>query len=106
MSDCGQLGDIEYRSGDLHSAEPDLETDSNSAFSSQTAGQHYISGGIQPAIYAESWGFGYLESFALKYLTRHGRKNGAEDLDKAIHCLQMLKESRYGRPRTRTGRIR
>lgn len=32
----------------------------------------------------------------LKYVWRHERKNGAQDLDKAMRCIQYLKEEAYG----------
>lgn len=63
----------------------------------QIGGDHYTSCGIQPADYAIANGFNYYESFALKYITRHRKKNGAEDLRKAIHCLQLLLEQEYER---------
>lgn len=31
----------------------------------------------------------------LKYLVRHRKKNGEEDLDKAIHYIQMVKSQVY-----------
>jgi hypothetical protein len=69
-----------------------------SAHDSQIGGSHYTECGIQPADYAMANGFNYYESFALKYLTRHRRKNGAEDIRKSIHCLQLLLEAEYERP--------
>ncbi len=68
---------------------------SKSARQSQIAGDHYLEADIQPADYALSHDFNYHESFALKYLTRHRLKNGREDLEKAIHSLQMLIEHEY-----------
>lgn len=56
---------------------------------------YYSGKAIQPVQYATANGFGYCESLALKYLTRHRQKNGAEDLHKAIHCLEMLIELEY-----------
>jgi hypothetical protein len=40
-------------------------------------------------------GFGYCESLALRYITRHKKKNGRQDIEKAIHCLQLLIEMEY-----------
>lgn len=34
----------------------------------------------------------YLEGCAVKYLYRYPRKNGKQDLDKAIECLAMLRK--------------
>lgn len=61
----------------------------------QVSGCHYSMQPIQPVEYATANGFGYCESLALRYITRHRRKGGAEDLHKAIHCLQMLIELEY-----------
>ena len=35
---------------------------------------------------------GYLEGTAIKYLTRFRKKNGVEDLKKAIHFIEKLIE--------------
>ena len=32
----------------------------------------------------------------IKYVVRHKDKNGVEDLNKAIKCLEMMKEFYYG----------
>ena len=37
-------------------------------------------------------GLGYLEGCATKYITRWRKKNGAQDLNKATHYLQKLRE--------------
>lgn len=39
----------------------------------------------------------YLIGCAVKYLYRYPKKNGLQDLDKAIECLTMLREYRYGK---------
>jgi len=58
---------------------------------------HYspVDGGVDPITYfAQHFGEEAAENFlaanALKYLTRYKRKNGVEDLKKAVHCLEML----------------
>jgi large subunit ribosomal protein L5 len=61
----------------------------------QIGGDHYVRCGIQPMEYALANNFNYLESFALKYLTRHRNKNGIEDLKKALHCIELLIEVTY-----------
>ncbi|WP_432642900.1 DUF3310 domain-containing protein [Acidaminococcus sp.] len=38
----------------------------------------------------------YLIGCVVKYLYRYPMKNGAQDLDKAIQCLKMLREYLYG----------
>jgi hypothetical protein len=63
--------------------------------STQIGGDHYVRCGIQPMEYALANNFNYLESFALKYLSRHRNKNGIEDLKKALHCIELLIEVTY-----------
>lgn len=64
----------------------------------QIGGSHYREGGIQPVQYIEANGLGFLEGCAIKRLTRHNRDGGKgrQDIEKAIHELQLLLEFRYG----------
>ena len=60
---------------------------------------HYNSGQYEVMDVIEDAGFG--EDFclgnALKYITRHRRKgDGAKDIHKAIHYLEMILEIEYG----------
>ena len=73
-----------------------MKLGTNSARYSQIGGGHYHNRAIQPFEYALANEFNYLESNVLKYLTRHKEKNGAEDLRKAIHALELLIEVTYG----------
>jgi len=61
----------------------------------QHGGDHYKKLAIQPAEYCHKNGIGFLAGSAIKYVTRYGCKNGAEDLKKAIHFLQMLLQMDY-----------
>ena len=63
----------------------------------QVGGDHYVSCDIQPADYAIANGFNYYECLVLRYLSRHRKKNGKQDLLKAIHCLELLIEDEYER---------
>ena len=65
------------------------------ASETQVGGDHYL-GPMQPRDYAVAHHFEYEEVLALRYLTRHRSKAGAKDIDKAIHCLQLLRERLYG----------
>lgn len=69
-----------------------------SALGSQIGGDHYRQGGIQPVQYIEANALGFLEGCVVKRLTRHNRPTGKglQDIDKAIHELQLLRELRYG----------
>jgi hypothetical protein len=57
----------------------------------QVAGTHY-KGAIQPWDVVNDWGLGYLDGTALKYIARWRKKNGLEDIKKAIHFLEKLVE--------------
>lgn len=69
-----------------------------SALDKQVGGEHYREGGIQPVQYIEANGLGFLEGCVVKRLTRHNRPTGKgrQDIEKAIHELQLLLELRYG----------
>lgn len=56
---------------------------------------HYSSGGIDvidfsKLHFSKAEVKGFMRISALKYLTRYDRKNGIEDLKKAIHFTEML----------------
>lgn len=59
-------------------------------FNKQHGGDHYKHLAIQPAEYAIKNNLGWAEGNAIKYVTRWKDKGGIEDLQKAIHCLEML----------------
>ncbi len=68
-----------------------------SALDVQVGGNHYRQGGIQPVQYIEANKLGYLEGVVVKRVTRHNQPGGKgrEDIEKAIHELQLLLELRY-----------
>lgn len=61
----------------------------------QVAGSHYKTLAIQPAEYCQRNRLPYCESSVVRYVTRHREKNGRQDIEKAIHCLQLLLEIEY-----------
>lgn len=61
----------------------------------QIGGSHYKDAAIQPYEFCQKNNMNYLESNIIKYTFRHEFKNGAEDLKKAIHTLQVLLEMNY-----------
>jgi hypothetical protein len=61
----------------------------------QVGGSHYKDQAIQPVEFVYHNKLNFLEGSAIKYICRHRRKNGKEDLEKAIHYLQMLVELEY-----------
>lgn len=66
-----------------------------SARSKQVGGDHYASMAIQPTEFAHKNKLGPCETLCLRYICRHGRKNGREDIEKAIHVLELLLELEY-----------
>jgi hypothetical protein len=61
----------------------------------QVGGDHYKSMVIQPGDFIVANNLGWYEGNAIKYICRHDRKGGLKDIEKAIHYLQLLQESRY-----------
>lgn len=66
------------------------------ASKTQVAGAHYRDMAIQPSEYIHRNTLGWCEGNVVKYVTRHRFKNGAEDIKKAIHYLELLLEWEYG----------
>ena len=61
----------------------------------QVSGNHYKDKGIQPIVYIHANNLGFCEGNVVKYVTRHKDKNGAADIRKAIHYLELLLELEY-----------
>lgn len=61
----------------------------------QVGGNHYKDMAIQPAEFSQKNKLGFLEGEAIKYISRHQKKNRSEDIRKAIHCLEMILEIDY-----------
>lgn len=69
------------------------------ALTRQVGGEHYRSGRIQPVEYMEANELTFLEGCVVKRVTRHNRPGGKgrQDIEKAIHELELLLQLRYGR---------
>lgn len=65
------------------------------ALNTQVGGNHYKKYKIQPIEFFIANDIPYAEAAVIKYVVRHKDKNGKEDLDKAIHLIQILKEQCY-----------
>ncbi len=63
-----------------------------SAKKKQVGGSHYKDMGIQPIDFITANSIPYREANAIKYIARHKRKNGRQDIEKAIHYLEMILE--------------
>lgn len=71
-------------------------TKTDTPLNQQIGGDHYKKLKIQPVEYVHANKLGYFEGNAIKYITRHRDKNGAQDIHKAIHWLQLLLKLEYG----------
>lgn len=58
--------------------------------------KHYQGFIIQPAEFIIKNKLPFAEGNVIKYTLRHNKKNGAEDIKKAIHYLKMILEMQYG----------
>ena len=61
----------------------------------QVGGKHYSSMKIQPAHFINENKLLFAEGNAIKYICRHSKKGGEEDIKKAIHYLEMILERDY-----------
>lgn len=61
----------------------------------QVGGNHYDMA-ISPVEYIERNGLGFCEGNVVKYVSRHEKKNGKEDILKAMHYLHLILKYRYG----------
>ena len=66
------------------------------ALETQIGGDHYSSMKIQPMEFSMANNLNACQHTAIKYICRYKDKNGIEDIDKAIHTLELLKELEYG----------
>lgn len=73
----------------------ELAQELGNASSKQVGGDHYCQMAIQPAEYAQINNLNFIEGCVVKYVSRHKKKNGAEDIKKAIHFLNLLLEIEY-----------
>ena len=64
----------------------------------QEGGSHYKDCTIQPVEFITANKLNFLEGCVIKRICRHRRKNGAEDIRKAIHELELLLALEYPQP--------
>ena len=67
------------------------------ATETQIGGSHYKDQVIQPITYIEANGIPFLEGCVIKRVTRHSHPHGKgrQDIEKAIHELQLILQHRY-----------
>ena len=66
------------------------------ASETHVGGAHYTALAIQPSEFIHRNKLEWCEGNAIKYVCRHRSKNGRQDIEKAIHYLQLLLEWEYG----------
>lgn len=71
------------------------EAEVENLFKTQIGGDHYLGFAIQPTEFSQRNKLGWCEANVIKYVCRHKFKNGVEDINKAIHYLEILKEIEY-----------
>lgn len=69
-----------------------------SALKNQVGGMHYTDMPIQPFQYSHANKLDAFQHTVVKYVTRHKNKGGKQDLEKAIHTLQLYIELEYPEP--------
>ncbi|TQE96063.1 MAG: DUF3310 domain-containing protein [Spiribacter salinus] len=69
-----------------------------SAKDSQIGGSHYRHMPIQITEFCQRNQLNFCESNVVKYVCRHRQKHGREDIEKAIHYLELLLEFEYPDP--------
>ena len=66
-----------------------------SAYDKQIGGKHYQNFSIQPSKFVIENKLLFPEGNVIKYICRHRFKNGKEDLEKAVHFIEMIIERDY-----------
>ena len=66
-----------------------------SAYKKQIGGSHYRDIVMQPSEFINKNRLPFAEGSAIKYICRHAEKGKEQDIDKAIHYLEMIKERDY-----------
>lgn len=67
-----------------------------SSSNNEVGGNHYKKLKISPVEYIRANNLDFFEGNVIKYVTRHRRKNGAEDILKAVDYLRMILKDEYG----------
>ena len=66
-----------------------------STYDKQVGGSHYKKMKIQPSKFVIENELLFPEGNVIKYICRHRFKNGKEDLEKAVHFIEMIIERDY-----------
>ena len=66
------------------------------ALQKQVGGSQYADMTIQPIEFITANGLDFLQGNIIKYVCRHKKKNGADDIKKAMHYCELLLQMEYG----------
>jgi hypothetical protein len=66
------------------------------ALQKQVGGAHYAEMASQPIEFITANDLSFLEGNIIKYVCRHKKKNGADDIKKAMHYCELLLQMEYG----------
>lgn len=94
ISLSGDVNDVQKKQFLAALAPKDDENTERSAFQTQVGGGHYKRFVIQPAYFAEVNKLSGVQTLALRYLIRD---KASDDLDKCIHCVELLRDIRSGK---------
>ena len=75
----------------------------SSALTRQVGGNHYKTMGIQPIVFASVNRYDPAAFSVLKYVSRHRRKHGREDLEKAKHFVELRLQTLTDHPTLASG---
>lgn len=75
-----------------------MSNNPSTALARQVGGTHYKDQPIQHVEFCQRNQIPWCESAAIKYIIRHKKKNGKEDIKKAIHYLELLLQLEYPEP--------
>ena len=64
-------------------------------YNKQIGGSNYSKFKVQPSKFINDNKLLFAEGNAIKYICRHSFKNGKQDLEKAIHYIEMIIERDY-----------
>lgn len=80
---------------DAATINPDWYKQEESPKDKQVGGSHYKDMAIQPGEFITKNNIPWYEGNAIKYICRHKQKGGKQDLEKALHYLQLAIDEYY-----------
>ena len=95
--------DIEYARGgscpDVEVRGTNMFNEGNAAIEKQPGGNHYRRMALQPFEFIRANNIPHAEGEVIYHTLRHASKGGRQDIEKAIHWLQLILEAEYSEDR-------